>query len=346
MHSIGSRKSGGEPHGKLHMNEPVRGILFGLSRMRWHIRKQVWVGRAAYQMPNAWHALVHRRGPQPAGADVPVRGPRGGVALCLRFRDEARFLEEWLEYYLAAGVEHFFLYNNFSIDNYQEVLRPYLDGGRATLIDWPRKPASPAAEHDCIARTRGRFDWVGFIDADEFVVVRDGRSIPEFLGGFGDAPAVALHWYYYGSCGHEQRPQDWVIRAYTRRAAEPNHHFKVFVRPEQVTRNRNSHNSYYRRGRCAVREDGRHVHGSLARPPSARQAWINHYYCKSLEDYLEKAARNSSLDQSGINDPSRLPGRARVAMAAANDVVDNCALEYFETRRRLAQEPPAGEGLL
>lgn len=323
----------------------IQNIRHGLSRLRWHIRRQSWVATAIYMLPNGFHALVHRRGPQSNAANAAVDAPCGRVAVCLRFRDEARFLEEWLEYYLAAGVDHFFLYNNFSIDHYQEVLRPYLDRGRVTLIDWPRKPASPAAEHDCIARTRGRFEWVGFIDADEFVVVRDGRSIPEFLGGFGDAPAVALHWYYYGSSGHEQRPQDWVIRAYTHRAAAPNHHFKVFVRPEQVTRNRNSHNFYYRQGRCAVREDGRRVYGSMSRPPSVERAWINHYYCKSLEDYLEKAARSSSLDRSGIKDPSRVPERARVAMAAANDVGDNCALEYFDARRRLSQQTPAAEAL-
>lgn len=322
-----------------------RGVLFGLSRLRWHIRKQAWLGAAAYQLPNVWHSLVHSEGPQAAQADVPVVGSHGRVALCLRFRDEARFLEEWLEYYLAAGVDHFFLYNNFSIDNYQDVLRPYLDRGQATLIDWPRKPASPAAEHDCITRTRGRFEWVGFIDADEFVVVRDGRSIQQFLGEFGNVAAVALHWYYYGSSGHEQRPQDWVICAYTRRAAAPNHHVKVFVRPEEVTRNRNSHNFYYRRARGAVREDGRRVFGSMSRPPCVEQAWINHYYCKSLEDYLEKSARSSSLDQSGIKDPSRVPEKARVAMAAANDVVDKCAIEYFDARRRLGQEPPDVEEL-
>lgn len=56
----------------------------------------------------------------------------GVSPVCLRFRDEARFLEEWIEYYLAAGVDHFLLYNNFSIDNYQQVLRPYQDRGRVT----------------------------------------------------------------------------------------------------------------------------------------------------------------------------------------------------------------------
>lgn len=308
-------------------------IRHGLARLRWHIRKQPLVAAAVYMLPNIFHALVHQREPKVASAD----SSRGKVALCLRFRDEARFLGEWLDYYLAAGVEHFYLYNNFSADGYQAVLQPYQARQQVTLIDWPRKPASPEAENDCIVRSRGSFEWVGFIDADEFVVVRDGRSIPEFLSGFADAPGVALHWYYYGSNGHERRPSQWVIRAYTRRAAEPNHHFKVFVRPEQVTCNRNSHNFYYRLARCAVREDGGGVYGSMARPARAAEAWINHYFCKSREDYLEKAARPSTLDHSGIKDPSRQNARAQAATAAANEVVDTCAIDYFEARRRRLQ---------
>lgn len=310
-------------------------IRYGFARLRYHIRKQPWVAASIYVLPNIWHALVHRQRPP---AVEPSGSPRGGVALCLRFRDEARFLEEWLDYYLAAGMEHFFLYNNFSADDYEPVLQPYLAREQVTLINWPLNPASLAAEYDCIARTRGRFEWVGFIDADEFVVVHDGRSIPAFLNDFGDVPGVALQWFYFGSSGHQQRPKERVICAYTRRAAEPNHHFKVFVRPEQVTRNRNSHNFYYRRARCAVREDGRRVYGSMSRPPSAEHAWINHYYCKSLEDYLEKASRPSTLDSSGITEPSRQSARVQEAMTAANDVIDTCAIAYYEARCRRLED--------
>ena len=176
------------------------------------------------------------------------------------------------------------------------------------------------------------------VNVPEVMMVRDGRSIPAFLSDFGDVPGVALQWFYFGSSGHQQRPQERVIRAYTRRATEPNHHFKVFVRPEQVTRNRNPHNFYYRRARCAVREDGRRVYGSMARPPSVERAWINHYYCKSLEDYLEKASRPSTHDRSGIKNPSRQTARVQEAMAAANEVIDTCAIAYYEARCRRLEE--------
>ena len=55
------------------------------------------------------------------------------VAVCAIFKNESVFLKEWLEYHLLIGVEHFYLYNNFSEDNYQDILAPYLDGMARTI---------------------------------------------------------------------------------------------------------------------------------------------------------------------------------------------------------------------
>lgn len=312
----------------------MKRIRHALSRVRYHIRRQPIVGACIYAVPNLLHSVRAAM----LGVATPPSGC-GKVALCLRFRDEAPFLAEWMDYYLLAGVSHFFLYNNNSIDGYANVLTPYVQRGVVTLIDWPRVPASPDAEHDCIQRTRGRYSWVGFLDADEFVVIRSGQRIDAYLADLSRwVPAIALHWYYFGSNGHEARPENGVVQAYTRRAATPNAHFKVFVRPEQVTRNRNSHNFYYRRAKFAIREDGSLAYGSMAHPPTGVNAWVNHYYCKSLQDYMEKAARKSTLDRSGINDPSRTLDKARRAMQESNDVVDLCAVEYLKRLRAGQQQ--------
>lgn len=301
-----------------------------LSRLRYQIRKQPWVAAVVYMVPNVYYALSYRPKAKPQGSV----SFQGHVAVCLRFRDEGRYLHEWIEYHLAAGIDHFFLYNNYSEDNYIEVLTPYVRSGLATLIEWPRTPASPAAENDAVDRARGRFEWMGFLDADEFVVIRDGRSVPEFLGQFPFAPGVALHWWMFGSNGHEHRPEEWVTRAYTRRAAVANNHFKVFVRPDEVTRNRNSHNFYYRGARCAVQEDGRRVYGSMSPFPRAEDAWINHYFCKSMDDYMEKAHRRSTLDKSGMIEPSRRQEWVQMTMRANNEASDERAVSYFEMRSR------------
>lgn len=255
-----------------------------------------------------------------------------GVAVCLRFRDEACYLAEWLEYYVAAGVEHFFLYNNFSEDNFRGVIQPWMDAGQITLIDWPRIPASPAAEEDCIRRALGRFAWVGFLDTDEFVVIRDGRSIAEFLQPFHRFPGVSLNWRMFGSSGHHARPAAPVISAYVHRATAVNRHVKTFVQPGRAAQCRNSHSWFYYPLEAAVGENGKRIYGSLNMNPTAELAWINHYYCKSEEDYLEKAARRSTLDLVGISFPTRSPEKIASELVKNNEVFDSCAVDYYRTR--------------
>jgi len=260
--------------------------------------------------------------------------PGNGVALCCRIRDEAGYLAEFVEYYVAAGVRHFFFYEKLSRDDFREVLVPYIDRGVVTLLaDWPNVPVSPSAEQDCVLKCVGRFEWIGFIDADEFVVIGDGRSIGGFLADFRDHPAVALHWYMFGSNGHRLRPEGPVIAEYTRREPLPNRHVKCFVRPECVAGYRNSHSWYYRGMRCAVNEAGQGVRGSFA-TPAADRAWINHYHHKSDQDYFEKAARKSVLDKVGMTFETRTQQRHSDGESKANAVVDECALRYYLARCR------------
>lgn len=80
----------------------------------------------------------------------------------------------------------------------------------------------------------------------------------------------------------------------------------------------------------------------MTRPPSAQQAWINHYYYKSLEDYLERGERErtATQDRSALRkkEPKRQKTRGLAAMAEANEVIDTCAIDYFEAHRRWLEE--------
>ena len=61
-------------------------------------------------------------------------GKPHGVALCCRIRDEARYMEEWIEYYSYGGRRGAFSFSTRSSaerTNYREVLQPYIDRGIA-----------------------------------------------------------------------------------------------------------------------------------------------------------------------------------------------------------------------
>src|SRR6266705_5250077 len=71
------------------------------------------------------------------------------LAACAIFRNEAAYLEEWLNFHLGVGVEHFYLYENRSTDDFRTVLPPFLERGVFTLTDWPKAQGQKAAYLHC-----------------------------------------------------------------------------------------------------------------------------------------------------------------------------------------------------
>ena len=51
------------------------------------------------------------------------------------FKNESHIRQEWIEHYLTEGVEHFYLIDNGSSDQYQIVLEPYLREGSRSEPD-------------------------------------------------------------------------------------------------------------------------------------------------------------------------------------------------------------------
>ena len=57
-----------------------------------------------------------------------------------------------------------------------------------------------------ITTTTARHEWMAFIDADEFLLLRDASpSLPILLAGYEDAGGLAVNWRVFGSSGREVR---------------------------------------------------------------------------------------------------------------------------------------------
>lgn len=124
-----------------------------------------------------------------------------GVSLCLIFKNEAPFLQEWINYHLIIGVDHFYLYNNNSTDNYLDILEKFIDKGVVTLIDFPYEHAQMEAYKHCYQNFRSESNWISFLDADEFVCPRYKETIGDWLHDFSKYPAVNIQWLVFGSGG-------------------------------------------------------------------------------------------------------------------------------------------------
>lgn len=123
------------------------------------------------------------------------------VSICGIFKDEAHNMSEWIEYHRIVGIEHFYLYNNFSTDNYMDILQSYVEQDIVTLIEWPIPMGQfPAYEH-FYKEYREETQWVSFLDLDEFICPYYETSIVDWIKKFEKYPCVVVYWKMFGTSG-------------------------------------------------------------------------------------------------------------------------------------------------
>ena len=103
------------------------------------------------------------------------------ISICGIFKDEGPYLKEWIEYNKIIGVDHIYLYNNNSRDNYYEILEPYIKSKFITLVDWKYEQKQMEAYHHCFDNYKNETSWLGFIDIDEFIVPINSDKIVSFF---------------------------------------------------------------------------------------------------------------------------------------------------------------------
>lgn len=171
------------------------------------------------------------------------------LSICAMFKNEARFLAEWIEYHKLIGVEEFWLYNNNSEDNYKAALAPYIKSGIVHLIEWP-SPITPnewenyAKEQvtiytDCLNRVRGKSKWLALIDIDEFLFPVEEDNLALLLEKeFSDVPGLVINWIMFGTAGVEMiLPREIMISKLIKRASLNylrNYVYKSIVQPDYV----------------------------------------------------------------------------------------------------------------
>lgn len=128
------------------------------------------------------------------------------VSMLSMFRDESRYLKEWIDYHRHIGIEHFWLYNDHSADDWEDVLKPYIDEGIVDVISWEEGgdiygyTRQPAIYCHGITRAVGKTKWLAILDIDEFLVPMKEKSIQECLKiHYPLASAIYLNWRNFGT---------------------------------------------------------------------------------------------------------------------------------------------------
>lgn len=230
------------------------------------------------------------------------------VAICAIVRDEATYIEEWVEFHRRQGVTQWRIYDNGSLDGTPAVLRklgiePVIWGGHP--FDFDAQQRSAYAEG--ARMLAGHATWVAFIDVDEFIFGRGGKTLAEALAEVPpEASAIAVQQRIFGSSGHEKRTPGGVLERFTRCAVPTyaeHRWFKTIARPEMIRSFDSVHSvslsagSYVMVDYQPLTRDGAHP-GEASRFAEGRFG-LHHYILKSLEEFREKQAKWA--DRSAIS---------------------------------------------
>ena len=126
------------------------------------------------------------------------------VALTAIVKNENKYLREWVEYYKQLGVDHIYIGDNNDSEgeqletvlyDYLELPNPYI-----TIVNVKNKKIYQRPLYEFVYNEYGyKYDWMCFFDLDEFLYLKEDRTIQDYLSRdiFNDAEQIHINWLIY-----------------------------------------------------------------------------------------------------------------------------------------------------
>lgn len=216
------------------------------------------------------------------------------LVFATNFKAENPYLQEWIEYHLLVGVDHFYLYDQDGGEDARKILAPYERAGLVSRHSWthydgtrfdgPTRFYQINKNHlafaHCARNYRHTAEWMMKIDVDEFLYPPAGDdSLLPWLHSISGRKirGISIPRFNFGYNFHEQRPSGLVIESYTRREENASDH-KDMANCAFLSNNRFCHSAHSWHYRW-------YPGGRFLRENASDGIRINHYYTKSFEEY-------------------------------------------------------------
>lgn len=217
-------------------------------------------------------------------------------SICCIVKDENDYIAEWIDYHQSVGVEHFYIYDNGSKIPVNETIAQLKYNSVATVIEMPGKTKQVPAYRHCLKHFGKTSQWIAFIDIDEFILPKtEDSDLRKFMRKYDNYGGLGVSWLIFGANGHTKKPLGSQLENFTLRSGYgfiANSHIKSIVQPRFVKSASNAHSFKYIKNYNCVNEHFKDIEGCFS-PNSVDTIQLNHYYCRSLEEYHQKVARGN-----------------------------------------------------
>lgn len=235
------------------------------------------------------------------------------ICVCAIMKNNHKYLSEWVHHYLSIGASKVIIYDNNDIadernlKNYIRVFdRPYVE-----IVNWRSVWSGqlPAYE-DCYNRYSKKFDWFGFFDSDEYLILNKWKNLEEMLEEFPDNDLLAINWLNYDDMGVIERDESIpVMKFFTHVADKWNDffHYKQFIRSGIDGIELHQHNIVVKDPSLNLLRTNI-VHSEIPMSEFITkefhdEAFIKHVLTKTLKEYINEKAFNGK--PTGVDDKTK-----------------------------------------
>jgi hypothetical protein len=226
------------------------------------------------------------------------------ITLGLVARDESKYLQEWVVYHHLIGVKKFIIYlHNCTDDSESKLKKLELDldirKKETNELGWEVKNEMyKSIILDSVT------PYACCLDIDEFLFLPQHEDINVFISKFKNIGGIALYQHIFGPNGHVESPSGLVIDNYVKRTPDdvdfpknfPKYdqpfdmlkNVKMIIEKSSLKKVNSSHD--YVSSKPIIDEKGG-VFSKYKCERSLSKIRINHYYTKSLEDWIFKTSR-------------------------------------------------------
>lgn len=216
-----------------------------------------------------------------------------------------------MEYHLALGYDTIFINDNNHLDGerFEEVIADYIDSGEVVVSDYRGMTQMQCRSYvEIYNKYSDDYDWMTFIDVDEFITLTQHSNIKEYLAqdGFANYDQILLSWMVIGDSGQIRKTEGPLVERLTEPLDNPkrkiNRHVKSTLRAGiKDLKWRTSHyfvfENYLERScdSCSRQDRFDALDYTFMSEALYDGAYIRHYVTKSLEEYITvKLQRRSS----------------------------------------------------
>lgn len=220
------------------------------------------------------------------------------VAIVAIAKNEDNFIEEWVAYHRLLGINHFYIYDNNRKKTLKKKLNPFKEFVTVSHVNqsfFAKNSMQLRVYTQSLKIIKGVYDWVVFLDIDEFINLKKHTSIQSFLAEYSNVDSIKLHWKIFGHNGFFDTPSGFVLGNY--KTCSSLHTIgKTIVRPEKISQIL-LHFILLKDGAKYVNVLKESLPFQTSHQPNKAMeeiAYIHHYQCRSYTHFMAKRKRGTA----------------------------------------------------